>query len=795
MNAGELTTAQLKNMQVAEKDVPEVIGIKAAETSKLANRLREQEDDLYTLIYQNQNGDNTMFCFSYPVKYIDENGTVKDKSTKISATSHRENYSFVSADNDIVTYFPTLLTSETLLSLEKDDVSITMYPINVKSQLKSITGVNNIAKASNINESSGIVRDSVTYANVFGAETSIRYSLTYEGIKEEIILEKRCGINKFEFKINIGSLIPSYGDDGSIVLKKPSSNEASCFLSPIVAYDSLGTEITVDSLSHITHKNSMSFSKLDNNGNYKITVVVDKDFLESPETEYPVYIDPSFTISTSNAQIEDTTIYYNSNVNYGSSTQHYPGFNDEPARSLFRFPGLMSNTTFKILRPSQVLSAKLVLRDVYPNSERHTITAYRVTQSWSENTVTGATHWYKYTGAMGSQIVYSNNGYSNSDGSGSSGYWYPFDITAAVKDWMVGNTYGHRNEHYGVMLKSNKESESTGCKYFAAKEYTLYPELRPRLCITYSALQGENPNIDAGAIYYLRSYYSGLFMDVQYAGGSGAALTQYEFNGSAAQQFKLVYVGNGLYTFIPQHNTSLRVDVPGAGDTNGLNWQVYTSNQSDAQYFSIIANNDGLGTYRIMPLCSNTKVLDIEGPSRSAANLQMWNWTSDAQQMKWFLLDVRDYYMYGVPLKNIAIQTVGVTGNSTWLPIIKAAANSWNSASVDVNITITQNESPYKFVAFTDYSSDDYAIYTPTIDNNKVTGFEIKINLAKMPNDSKKRQGIIAHEIGHCFYLKDNPPIESNKSLMNHDRDRSTIITPQEYDITNVHKRYAMFTE
>ncbi len=43
LNAGELTTAQLKNMQVAEKDVPEVIGIKAAETSKLANRLREQK--------------------------------------------------------------------------------------------------------------------------------------------------------------------------------------------------------------------------------------------------------------------------------------------------------------------------------------------------------------------------------------------------------------------------------------------------------------------------------------------------------------------------------------------------------------------------------------------------------------------------------------------------------------------------------------------------------------------------------------------------------------------------------
>ena len=32
-----------------------------------------------------------------------------------------------------------------------------------------------------------------------------------------------------------------------------------------------------------------------------------------------------------------------------------------------------------------------------------------------------------------------------------------------------------------------------------------------------------------------------------------------------AQQFKLDYVGNGLYTFIPQHNTSLRVMFPEQG--------------------------------------------------------------------------------------------------------------------------------------------------------------------------------------------------------------------------------------
>lgn len=255
-----------------------------------------------------------------------------------------------------------------------------------------------------------------------------------------------------------------------------------------------------------------------------------------------------------------------------------------------------------------------------------------------------------------------------------------------------------------------------------------------------------------------------------------------------AQQFKLEYVGNGLYTFIPQHNTSLCVDVPGAGDTNGLNWQVYTSNQSDAQYFSIIANNDGLGTYRIMPLCSNTKVLDIEGPSRSAANLQMWNWTSDAQQMKWFLLEKSAFGVSGLISRNIKLQLVGISTSSDLFNCIKNAVSAWNVSSAGVSITLTTNESPFKIYTISDSSSLAAA---STRTNTTGTASEIRINLAKMPSNATEKSFIIAHEIGHLFYLADNPP-ETN-SIMSYTLDKTTSYAPRAYDVSNVKKRYETF--
>lgn len=118
-------------------------------------------------------------------------------------------------------------------------------------------------------------------------------------------------------------------------------------------------------------------------------------------------------------------------------------------------------------------------------------------------------------------------------------------------------------------------------------------------------------------------------------GGSGSALKQYTYTGAKNQQFQVQYLGADLYSFIPQHNTSLRIDVPNAGDEDGLNLQLYTANSTKAQMFRIQANGDG--SYRISPLCSGSgRVMDVEGPSTAdAANLQIWTWYPTANQMRW----------------------------------------------------------------------------------------------------------------------------------------------------------------
>ena len=67
---GDLDLVELSNKELEDYEIPEVIFA--------------QETDDYSIVYQNKDGSKTMYYFDEPVKYTDENGTVCDKSTKLS---------------------------------------------------------------------------------------------------------------------------------------------------------------------------------------------------------------------------------------------------------------------------------------------------------------------------------------------------------------------------------------------------------------------------------------------------------------------------------------------------------------------------------------------------------------------------------------------------------------------------------------------------------------------------------------------------------------------------------------
>lgn len=140
--------------------------------------------------------------------------------------------------------------------------------------------------------------NAIIYKNVFGIGTSLRYTPNLSGVKEDIILEKDIGKNRFEFTLTAEGLEPKVTENGVVFYDKE-GNEIMHF-DKIVAYDANGKFIDGD----------IQVSKKDNE-QYLIAVSVSNEFLKASDTAYPICIDPyidSRDISV-DSFIQDATVF------------------------------------------------------------------------------------------------------------------------------------------------------------------------------------------------------------------------------------------------------------------------------------------------------------------------------------------------------------------------------------------------------------------------------------------------------------------------------------------------------
>ena len=70
----------------------------------------------------------------------------------------------------------------------------------------------------------------------------------------------------------------------------------------------------------------------------------------------------------------------------------------------------------------------------------------------------------------------------------------------------------------------------------------------------------------------------------------GTNVQQYEYNGTAAQQWKIVNEKNNLKKFVSKVN-GLCLDLKGGDASNGNNIQCWGSNDSNAQKFLLLPTN------------------------------------------------------------------------------------------------------------------------------------------------------------------------------------------------------------
>lgn len=95
-----------------------------------------------------------------------------------------EDYAYVNSDNDIKIYLPKELSKNTGVALTNNDIKIEMMPQTERSVQVSKSKEKD-------NEGS--------YNGVLGEDTSIKYTATFEGFKEDIVLNKNIGIKRIQF--------------------------------------------------------------------------------------------------------------------------------------------------------------------------------------------------------------------------------------------------------------------------------------------------------------------------------------------------------------------------------------------------------------------------------------------------------------------------------------------------------------------------------------------------------------------------------------------------------------------
>lgn len=463
--AGNATAEDLYG-KLDEAIVPEIIGYETAVAKNHVGRLYEDEGtDLNKIVFLNVDGSKTMYLFDFPVKYVDETGSIQDIRLEI-ADGTTESGKFQTAANDAVTRFPAKFTDG--ISLEGNDTEIRLVPVLTTANSGTATMATNSMTTNAVANATAQRIDKNTIEYRYDNKTTVEYSLTYTGFKEDIVVSEYTGQTTYPFRLYTNGLALEEMDGSHYLVDDDGNIKAT-----------IGNIIIFTADERNNAFGDIVPTTIVENEEYLLNIVVDADYLADPDTIYPIRIDPTIEINYDNnggSAIEDITISTNKNFS-GSHDSLYVGRRSTEgiARALMRFPGLnLSN-----LAGATVTSATVQLRDLMCESDELAISCHVFTGNvWNASSAT----WANVSPNSYVSTAMSANTMSWSIGKTHSPvHWYSFDISSAVQGWING-TY---TQNKGIIFKvapSVENGSTIANRTFGSFNRASY---KPSLSITY----------------------------------------------------------------------------------------------------------------------------------------------------------------------------------------------------------------------------------------------------------------------------------------------------------------------
>lgn len=404
-------------------NIPEQLDVEELKAQGFSARVKSEESDLSDIVLEKNDGTRALYIFDSPVKYMSDNGTVIDKSNKVIKIGG----AFKSESNDIEVTLPLSLSSG--ITVDDEELNLSMRPIRN----------NNLARLLSVGKKSG--EESVKYEDVFDEYTDIEYTYTYDGVKEDIILEKYNGTNKFDFELLTNGL--ELCEDKGVLLLKDNNGNVRAVIGEIVVFSADNKNNTMGKYQII---------EKGKNNCYVISVTVDNEYLTSEKTKYPVTIDPYIKSNTGDGGIEDMQFFKGTDgkgdkeKSAGLSGVSRVGWRDWGAcRTLLKFKQKNVLNNHGITLKGQIISASIEMRDLMCQGDEVPVYCTQFAgKSWNES---GQYTWNalnaENTGKGGSMLPVSYaNGKKKSDTNPSTdtmSHWFKWNVSNIVKNW-VGNS-------------------------------------------------------------------------------------------------------------------------------------------------------------------------------------------------------------------------------------------------------------------------------------------------------------------------------------------------------------------
>lgn len=404
-------------------NIPEQLDVEELKAQGFSARVKSEESDLSDIVLEKNDGTRALYIFDSPVKYMSDNGTVIDKSNKVIKSGG----AFKSESNDIEVTLPLSLSSG--ITVDDEELNLSMRPIRN----------NNLARLLSVGKKSG--EESVKYEDVFDEYTDIEYTYTYDGVKEDIILEKYNGTNKFDFELLTNGL--ELCEDKGVLLLKDNNGNVRAVIGEIVVFSADNKNNTMGKYQII---------EKGKNNCYVISVTVDNEYLTSEKTKYPVTIDPYIKSNTGDGGIEDMQVFKGTDgkgdkeKSAGLSGVSRVGWSDWGAcRTLLKFKQKNVLNNHGITLKGQIISASIEMRDLMCQGDEVPVYCTQFAgKSWNES---GQYTWNalnaENTGKGGSMLPVSYaNGKKKSDTNPSTdtmSHWFKWNVSNIVKNW-VGNS-------------------------------------------------------------------------------------------------------------------------------------------------------------------------------------------------------------------------------------------------------------------------------------------------------------------------------------------------------------------